>query len=218
MSSCRTELEDVVDVTQGSRRDWRWAIVRRLESGRESLRLEYYGLRAATAARYWGVELGPDCRFLGPVLFSRTGYSRIQVGESCVFRSAYWANRVGVNHPCMLTTREPGAELIIGPRCGLSGASVTAAERVVLGSDVLCGANVSIMDTDWHSLDAGSGRAAAHAPVTIGDGVWLGLNVTVLKGVAIGAGTVVAAGSIVLDSLPPAVLAAGQPAVVVREF
>jgi acetyltransferase-like isoleucine patch superfamily enzyme len=83
----------------------------------------------------------------------------------------------------------------------------------------MCGANVAIMDTDWHSLDAEqrqAGTAGLSTPVLIEDDVWLGINVTVLKGVTIGARTVVAAGSIVTRSLPADVIAAGQPARVVR--
>ncbi len=213
-------MEVAVDTAWRTRRDLRWAVVRRMESGREKLLLEYYALKTAASAAYWGVEIGRDCRFHGPILLSRTGYSRIQVGDGCLFRSAYRANRVGLNHPCMLTTREPGAELIIGPGCGLSATAIAAAERVVLGRNVLCGANVAIMDTDWHSLDHASGvpGRSAHAPVFIEDDVWLGLNAIVLKGVTIGNGTVVAAGSIVTESLPPRVLAAGQPARVIREL
>jgi maltose O-acetyltransferase len=54
--------------------------------------------------------------------------------------------------------------------------------------------------------------------VTIGDDVWLGMNVVVLKGVEIGRRTVVGAGSIVSRSLPEGVIAAGQPAVVIRKL
>ena len=84
----------------------------------------------------------------------------------------------------------------------------------------ICVANVAIMDTDWHSLDAEQRQAGtagpAPTPVLIEDDVWLGMNVTVLKGVSIGARTVVAAGSVVTRSLPADVIAAGQPARVVR--
>ena len=52
--------------------------------------------------------------------------------------------------------------------------------------------------------------------MVIEPGVWLSMNVTVLKGVTIGAGTVVAAGSVVSRSLPAGVIAAGSPAAPVR--
>jgi len=72
-----------------------------------------------------------------------------------------------------------------------------------------------IMDTDWHWNDP---RTGPNAPVEIGDNVWLGINVTVTKGVTIGENTLVAAGSIVTKSLPANVVAAGIPAKVIREL
>jgi len=85
----------------------------------------------------------------------------------------------------------------------------------------MCGANVTITDTDWHAIDFRdrfAGRPGDTAPVVIGEDVWLGMNVTVLKGVRVGNRTVVAANSIVTRSLPAEVVAAGQPATVVRKL
>ncbi|HVZ12832.1 MAG TPA: sugar O-acetyltransferase [Bauldia sp.] len=56
------------------------------------------------------------------------------------------------------------------------------------------------------------------APIVIGDEVWLGGAVIVLGGVTIGRGTTVGAGSVVTKSLPPFVVAAGNPARVIREL
>ena len=55
-------------------------------------------------------------------------------------------------------------------------------------------------------------------PTRIGKRCWLGAHVTVLKGVTIGDGTVVGAGSVVTKSLPPGVLAVGSPARIIREL
>jgi acetyltransferase-like isoleucine patch superfamily enzyme len=56
------------------------------------------------------------------------------------------------------------------------------------------------------------------ASIKIQDKVWLGMNVTVLKGVTIGEGSVVAAGSIVTKDVPPWTLVAGNPARVIKEL
>ena len=85
----------------------------------------------------------------------------------------------------------------------------------------MCGANVTITDTDWHAIDWRdrlAGKPGETAPIVIDDDVWLGMNAVVLKGVTIGRGTVVGAGSIVSRSLPEGVIAAGQPAVVIRKL
>ncbi len=76
-----------------------------------------------------------------------------------------------------------------------------------------CGANTIITDTDWHTDDL---RSTPCLPVIIEDDVWLGVNVTVLKGVRIGAGSIVGAGSVVAGDIPAGMVAVGAPARVQR--
>ena len=57
----------------------------------------------------------------------------------------------------------------------------------------------------------------ASCDIKIGNHVWIGANVTILKGVSIGDGSIVAAGSVVTKSIPEACLAAGVPAKVIKE-
>jgi hypothetical protein len=172
-------------------------------------------------ARWWGVSVGRRCRFLGVPQLRRHPGSSIRVGDDCEFRSALWSNQVGVNRPCALSTLAEGAVVEVGDGSGFSGTVLGAARRITIGSRVMCGANCTITDTDWHPVDSEERRAGAPgdaSPVVIEDDVWLCLGVTVLKGVTIGAGTVVAAGSVVARSLPPGVLASGTPARVIREL
>jgi acetyltransferase-like isoleucine patch superfamily enzyme len=197
-------------------RDIKGGVLRRLETCTSAVVRDVCG--AATRADAWsrGVEIGEGCIFLGRTYFRRASHSRIRIGPRCEFRSAAWANEVGINRPCRVSTMRAGAEVRIGAGCGLSGTVIAAASLVEMGERVLCGANVTIMDSDAHGLAVDRRRTAPEpCPVSIGDDVWLGLNVIVLKGVAIGRGTVVAAGSVVVSDLPPGVVAAGQPAVVI---
>jgi len=100
--------------------------------------------------------------------------------------------------------------------------------KVVIGDDVNCGPNVTIV-TPSHPLVASERRAMLDGggavkhlcyarPVTIGSDVWLGANVTVCGGVTIGNGSVIGAGSVVTRDLPPNSLAAGVPCRVIREI
>lgn len=108
----------------------------------------------------------------------------------------------------------PGARVEIGPRTYLNRRTeVMCRERVTIGADCAISWDVSITDTDYHSIDGQPDTAA----VTIGDHVWVGARATVLKGVEIGAGAVVAAGSVVVSDVPAGCLVAGVPARVVRE-
>jgi maltose O-acetyltransferase len=89
--------------------------------------------------------------------------------------------------------------------------------EVRIGDDVQLGPNVQLL-TAWHPVAAGPRRAKWEAakPITIGDNVWLGGGVIVLPGVTIGDDTVVGAGAVVTRDLPPAVVAVGNPARVIR--
>ncbi|SRR5579883_38435 len=176
---------------------------------------------ARRLADWWRVELGHGCRFFGLPQFRRLPGSRMRIGNNCEFRSARWSNLVGVNRPCIFSTMLEGALLEIGDGCGFSGTTIGCASRVILGKRVMCGANATITDTDWHPIDwqpRAAGLTGPVSPVEIGDDVWLGMNSMVLKGVTIGRRTVVGAGSIVSRPLPAGVIAAGAPAVVIRKL
>lgn len=178
-----------------------------------SIRIRWDTACARCKAAWWGIDLGRNCSFHGPVSFKRQPSSQIHIGDGCKFNSAPASNRIGVNRPCMISTLKQGAEIQTGSGCGFSGTVIACGKKVVLGDNVRCGANTLIMDTDWHGDDP---RLEPDAPVKIGNNVWLGVNVSVLKGVEIGDGTVVGAGSVVSSSLPADVIAAGSPARVLR--
>ena len=160
-------------------------------------------------SRLTGVKLGTGCRFQGKSVFHRLPGGRIEIGKNCIFNSSPASNLIGISAPCILTTLKSGAVLEIGDECGFSGTRIAAAMRVRLGNRVRCGANTVICDTDWHSDDP---RAGKDAPVVIEDDVWLGLGVVVLKGVTIGAG------SVVTRDIPPHTIAAGNPCKVIKKL
>lgn len=198
-----------------SRGIWMGRLLRRRDRAAAMLDTAY----ARSYATLWGIELGEGCVFYGRPVFRRPPGSTLSIARNCVFRSAHWSNLAGVNRPCMVTTLRPGARLHIGRDCGFSGTVIAAADEVVIGDRVFCGANVTVTDTDWHGVHPGTRHEdGEHAAVRISNDVWLGLNVVVLKGVTIGEATVVSAGSVVSKSLPPGVIAAGQPAAVIREL
>src|SRR5712671_213170 len=188
-----------------------------LNLGRSSIQ----GRIGKILAWWWGIEIGQGCSFYGLPLFRRLPESRIRIGNNCQFRSGRWSNLVGVNRPCIVSTLASTAMIDIGEDCASSGTTIGCASEISIGDRVMCGANVTITDTDWHAIDwrdRRAGRPGEVAPIVIGDDAWLGMNVIVLKGVEVGARTVVGAGSIVTRSLPAGVLAAGQPAVVIRKL
>ena len=173
----------------------------------------WYTFWTRLTAHWWGVSLDQGCSFYGRSRFRRHPRSCISIAGNCKFNSLSDSNLMGINRPCIISTLAEGAEIEIGSGCGFSGTVLSSAVRIVLGKSVRCGANTLITDTDWHTDDS---RSNPDAPVTIERNVWLGANVTVLKGVIIGENTVVGAGSLVARSLPPNVIAVGSPAKVIR--
>ena len=96
--------------------------------------------------------------------------------------------------------------------------NISVFDRVEIGRKVYVSENVSIRDSDNHTLMYdGKTSTNISAPIVIEDNVWIGMNVTILKGVHIGTGAVIAAGAVVTKDVPAGCLAAGVPAKVIRE-
>ena len=98
------------------------------------------------------------------------------------------------------------------------GVRIDCANTITIGTNTMLAAGVYVTDADWHDLYDRAQPVGDNAPVTIGHNAWIGDGATICKGVEIGDNTVVGAGSIVTRSLPANVIAAGNPAQVVREL
>ena len=106
------------------------------------------------------------------------------------------------------------AEIMIGAGTYINPETlVFCRRRVEIGHDCAIGWQVQILDWDHHALE---GRDEPE-PVRIGDHVWVGSRATILKGVTVGDGAVIGAGSIVTSDVPPSSLVAGNPARVIRD-
>lgn len=131
----------------------------------------------------------------------------LELGPRTWLRTEYGANRVTVF---------PHARIRLGPDGLINGAMLHAKQEISIGSDFRLGFGARILDADLHALDCETPERIA--AVRIGDRVWIGSDVTVLRGVTIGDDVVVGAGSIVTGDLPARCLALGRPARVVREI
>lgn len=131
----------------------------------------------------------------------------------------------------------------VGARSQLGASHFIATDSVTIGDDVFVSWGCTVIDSNNHSLhwadrrhdlanfrkdyEATSGKhvAISHewgpvetAPVVIGDKCWLGFNVIVLKGVTIGEGAVIGAGSVVSKDIPAWSVAAGNPCTVLKSL
>lgn len=163
----------------------------------------------------YGISIGRGCKFFGSTNIYRQKGSVIMLGNELVFRSWPNSNLIGINRRCSISTLRQGGAVVIGDGCGFSGTVIGAFVKIELGRNVRCGANTLITDSDWHDDDPRSGGSK---PVYIGDNVWLGEGVKVLKGVTIGNNSLIGAGSIVVSDIPANVVAAGNPCKVIKEL
>jgi acetyltransferase-like isoleucine patch superfamily enzyme len=169
-----------------------------------------------------GIAWGQQWRIFGLPIIQRHRQSTICLGDYLELRSWYVSNPLAPNHPVLFATRSAGASITVGQGCGFTGTVIVAAENITIGDRVIVGANAVITDSDFHPIDPDLRRVdalnAAHAPVLIGDDVFIGMCAIILKGVTIGCGSTVGAGSIVVQDVPPRTVVAGNPARVIREL
>lgn len=111
-----------------------------------------------------------------------------------------------------------GGHLEIGRNVFINyGTSIVSGSHVKIGDDCLIGTHVMVMDCDFHRVDD-KGWDTSGKPIVLETGVWLGNRSIVLKGVTVGEGAVVAAGSVVTKDVAPHTVVAGNPARVVRRL
>lgn len=167
-----------------------------------------------------GVQIGRGWRLYGLPIIQKHRQSTLTIGARANLRSTRRSNPLGPSHPCILTTRSAKSSLTIGDDFGMTGGSIVCEERVHIGNRVLMGANTIITDTDFHPLHATERQrdmnAGQTAPVVIEDDVFIGMCSLILKGVTIGAGAVIGAGSVITRDVPAGHIAAGNPARVLR--
>lgn len=119
-----------------------------------------------------------------------------------------------------LYTETGRAVITVGSHSYLNGVRVSCTERVEIGRWCIF-ADARITDNDAHSVDPNrwdAGEPVEAGPVVIEDNVWCCLASIILKGVRIGRNSVVGAGAVVTQDVPPNCVVAGNPARVVKEF
>lgn len=154
-------------------------------------------------------------RLLGARIGSGTSIPRINIP---------WPHQVAIGDNCILQDDVffnfdhywvPGPSIIVGDRVFIGrGCEFNIRSRLTIGDECLIASGVKIIDHDHGTKTGCSMRSQEGAiiPVSIGEDVWIGTNAVVLKGVCIGHGAVLAAGSVATKSIPAMEIWAGVPA------
>jgi len=98
------------------------------------------------------------------------------------------------------------------------GVRIDSASEVSIGNNCMLAAGSYVTDADWHDLYDRTQPIGNTKPVKLCDNVWLGDGAKVCKGVCIGENSIIGAGSVVATDIPANVIAAGNPATVIREL
>ena len=124
------------------------------------------------------------------------------------------------SHDFSYSTISIGDDVFIG-RYALFQATVCS---ITIGNKVMFGPRVTIMGGDHNTdcvgrymYDVKEKLPRNDLPVVIEDDVWIGCNVTILKGVTIGRGSIVAAGAVVNKNVQPYSIVGGNPAVIIKQ-
>jgi acetyltransferase-like isoleucine patch superfamily enzyme len=169
------------------------------------------------------VRLGAGTVIQGAQSFKRfhnRAQGALDIGPDCTLDNVHFA-------------AGPAGRIVIGRCCYLCAPILLVESELRIGDFVMIGWNTVIADTDFHPLDPalrvadavacsplGKGRARPpidRQPVTIGDDVWIGPAVTILKGVTIGSGSWIEPGTLVTRSVPPRSRVSGNPGRIVGE-
>jgi len=180
----------------------------------------YVGYNKWLFSRY-GIKFGESMEVYNRLYLECEG--NVTIGDGFKFTSGDGINPMCRNFRGSIHVLKE-SNIMIGDNVGISSSCLWAEKEIKIGNNVKIGANCIIMDTDGHSTDFIKRRTFQGydtintAPVKIQDDVWIGANSLILKGVTIGARSIIGAGSIVTSSIPSDCIAVGVPAHVVREI
>lgn len=164
-----------------------------------------------------GIIFGKNMNILGNVAI--TGMGSIRIGENFMMTSGNAANPISSNlQGCFHAEKD--ALVVIGNNVGMSSTRLWISKELKIGNNVKIGACTLIIDTDTHPMNyitrRSSNEGAKSSPIIIEDDVWIGAHSIILKGVTIGARSVIGAGSVVTKDIPADCVAAGNPCKIIR--
>lgn len=185
----------------------------------ESISVFYSGLKFRFKLMLIGGVCGQGLKADGRILVRALKKGKLKIGKNFTIHSRQGSTLGGITNDSSFMMIYDG-EIEIGDNCGFTGTVFSARTKIKVGSNVLIGANTRIFDHDYHSMnykDRRESKTDAEAtktlPVIIGDDVFIGNQCQILKGVKIGARSIISSNSVVsLRNIPEDSVVAGNPA------
>jgi acetyltransferase-like isoleucine patch superfamily enzyme len=170
-----------------------------------------------------GISVGSNLKLSSLPTCYRHARATLTLGEHVSIANSTLDNFAGVAMRSVLVANRPGAVLSIGDHVGMSGVAIFCSNSITIGNYVNLGVGVRVYDTDFHPLDWQARRTndsskITSKPIIIRDDAFIGANAIILKGVTVGARSIIGAGSVVTCDIPDDVVAVGVPAQVIRRL
>lgn len=177
-------------------------------------------------------NLGKRARIFNHIYLDIHPEAHVRIGDDFILTSDDNINPLCRHQRGCIVAERASTVIEMGHHVGMSSPCVWAKERITIGNHVNIGGDCIIMDSDAHNLDwrirdsgemfsakeSMDGHTAKCAPIVIEDHVLIGARSIILKGVTIGRGSVIGAGSVVVKSIPPGCIAAGNPCKVIKRL
>lgn len=167
----------------------------------------------------YGVTTGNKFKSLGLIRCINRG--KLIIGNNVTINSGALGNFVGGDRRTNFWVG-PHGTLEIDDNVGISNSTIIARSSIRIHNHTLIGGGCDIYDNDFHELHAidrlNRTKKISMAPIEIGPHAFVGAHTIVLKGVKIGEGAVVGAGSLVTQDIPPYEVWAGQPARCIKKL
>ena len=182
------------------------------------LKVPYYFYRFLRDIIFCMINIGywhKSWRFHSLPLIQKYKNSTIKIGANFVACSNPKNNTIGIFQKVIIKTNTPHATIQIGNHVGISGATISSDYAITIGNNVLIGSGVLITDSDAHSVNPNFRNDKSKimsSPIIIEDDVFIGTRSIILKGITIGRGALVGAGSVVTKNVEAFSIVAGNPA------
>lgn len=191
----------------------------------------FYKMILKLKSLYYSMKLNGKIKIKGPIWTSIDKTAKLNINGSLTLGE----NSIGNNHRNVLLRIDKDAELIVSGDfsvfygCDIilfenaklvvgnsfinSDAKIRCHKSITIGDDCVISHDFTVMDSNAHSINGDKKTK----PVVINNHVWIGTRVTILSGVCVGEGAVIAAGSVVTKDVPPHSIVGGNPAKVIKE-
>lgn len=174
--------------------------------------------------RLLGVRPGRRLEVFGNCIIRKHPQSQIVIGDNVQLISSSWRSSTANCFNCKLRTFYSTSAIFLGDHSGMTGGAIIARSKTIrIGARCMLAPGVTILDSDFHIAWPPDRRhntweTDIDKDVTLEENVWVGMGCIILKGVTIGKNSVIAAGSVVVNSIPPNCLAGGNPAKVLKRM